>query len=161
MDLTQLKWIKNVKHKGDDRYWAYEPKYMSIPEAKIFCLNWRSHKDKDNAQKPCKGDLMLLLQKAKVTHIVEFLDNDIYGGDRDEWGIYRIVKALWIPPEKFAWENLPHQREFFGFNYVVGDGHAHSLADSNKMRQFHEHWDLQGGLQAFQNHVHDILRKIS
>ncbi len=74
MDLSKLKWIKNVKHKGDDKLWAYDKcEKMPIPEAKIFRLNWRDHSNKDNAKKPSKGDLMLLLQKAKVTHLVEFL----------------------------------------------------------------------------------------
>ena len=156
MNFTQLKWIKNVKHQGKDKDWAYEQKYMDIPEAKIFCLNWRSREEgKANAQKPRKGDLMLLLQRAKVTHMVEFLDDNVYALDREPWGIYRVVKALWMPPEK--WENLPHQREFFGFDYIVGDGHAHSLADSNTMPQFHKYWDRRGGLRAFQKYVSNLI----
>ena len=29
------------------------------------------------------------------------------------------------------------------------------------MPQFHQHWDKLGGLQVFQNHVHDVLKKIT
>jgi hypothetical protein len=50
MDLSNLKWIKNVKHKGNDKLWAYDKTNdMEIPEARIFRLNWRDLKDKDNA----------------------------------------------------------------------------------------------------------------
>jgi hypothetical protein len=93
MDLSQLKWLKNVK---PDQGWAYDKlNEMPIPEARIFRLNWR--KDKDNAQKPLKGDLIALVQSAKVTHLVELLDDVVYGNAEKEWGIYRVVKAVWMP----------------------------------------------------------------
>ncbi|MEH2136557.1 hypothetical protein [Nostoc sp.] len=161
MDLSKLSWIKNVKHKDSDKPWAYERSVMQIPEARIFCLNWRDPKDKTNAEKPLKDDLMLLLQKAKVTHLVEFVDNKVYGNNSSEWGIYRVVKALWMPPENVDWEKLPHQKDFFGFDYVVGDGAAHNLAEENKMHQFHQYWDKQGGLKAFQKQLENRLTEIS
>lgn len=163
MDLSNLKWIKNVKHQDKDKEWAYnEPDAMVIPEARIFRLNWRDpKKDRTNAEKPRKGELMLLLQKVRITHVVEFLDDQVYENDPDQWGIYRIVKALWMPPQNFDWENLPHQQRFFGFDHVVGDGTAHNLADANKMHQFHQYWDKQGGLEAFQNHVGNLFTEIS
>jgi hypothetical protein len=161
MDLSQLKWIKNVKHQEKDKNWAYDRAYeMPIPEAKIFRLHWRSYEDKANAQKPCKGNLMLLIQKAKVTHIVEFLDNKVYVNHQNEWDIYRIVQAVRMPPEGIDWEKLPHQSHVFGFDYLVGDGKAHSLASANKMHQFHQHWDHKGGLSAFQKHLDKILSEI-
>lgn len=158
MDLSRLKWIKNVKHTGNDKLWAYDkPKEMSIPEAKLFKLNWRDHSGKDNATKPRKGDLMLLLQKAKVTHLVEFIDDELYGEGSSEWDIYRVVKALWMPPEGSDWDQLCHQRDFFGFDYVVGDGAAHDLSAENQMQQFHQYWDSKGGLAEFQNHVGNLI----
>jgi hypothetical protein len=161
MDLSQLKWIKNVKHQGKNNDWAYNDlNEMSIPEAKIFCLSWRSCKDIPNAQEPYKGDLMLLLQRARVSHIIEFLDNKVHDDERNEWSIYRRVKALWMPPEKLDWTKLPHQKDIFGFDYLVGDGKAHSLASVNKMHQFHQHWDHKGGLSAFQKHLDKILSEI-
>lgn len=162
MNLSKLSWIKNVKHKGNNKVWAYDnPDDMVIPEAKIFRLNWRDAKNIGNAEKPHKSDLMLLLQKAKVTHVVEFIDDEVYGDDSNEWGIYRIVKALWIPPEGFDWETLPHQQKFFGFDYVVGDGAAHDLSAANRMQQFHQYWDAKGGLEAFQHHIENLLLEIS
>lgn len=162
MNLSKLSWIKNVKHQGNDRTWAYNsPDAMAIPEAKIFRLNWRDTSRKDNAKKPNKSDLMLLLQKAKVTHVVEFIDDEVYDNNSNEWGIYRIVKTLWMPPKSFDWETLPHQRKFFGFDYVVGDGVAHDLSTDNRMQQFHRYWNERDGLEAFQRHVGSLLSEIS
>ncbi|HEY9802915.1 MAG TPA: hypothetical protein V6D25_21305 [Leptolyngbyaceae cyanobacterium] len=159
MDISQLKWLKNVK---TDDGWAYsDPHEMPIPEAKIFRLHWRNVEGKSNAQKPHKGELMLLIQKAKVTHIVEFVDDKVYEIEDKEWNVYRIVRTVWMPLNNFDWEKLPHQREFFGYDYVVFDGLAHSLSDSHSMWQFHEHWDKQGGLTAFQKHLGDMLTNIS
>ena len=161
MNISKLKWIKNVKHQDNHQYWAYLPETMQIVEAKIFCLNWRDIKQKSNAQKPSKGDLMILLQRAKVTHIVEFLDDEVYDNSLDEWSIYRVVKAVWMPSKGIMWDDdRLHQKEFFGLDYIVGDGHAHSLADNNKMPQFHEYWNQYGGLSGFKNHVLEKITKI-
>lgn len=80
MDLSKLKWVKNVR---PDQGWAYDKiNEKPIPEAKIFRLHWCN--DKDNAQKPQKGDLIALVQLAKVTHIVELLDDTVYeNAERD------------------------------------------------------------------------------
>ena len=72
---------------------------MPIPEAKIFRLHWRSRDDKANTQQPLKGDLIALVQLAKGTHIVEMLDNVVYENTEKEWGIYRVVKAVSMPPK--------------------------------------------------------------
>lgn len=71
IDLSVLKWLKNVRR---DQSWAYRLDEMVILEAKIFRLTWRN---KVNASKPQKGQQMLLLQKAKVTHVVEFIDKKL------------------------------------------------------------------------------------
>jgi hypothetical protein len=155
MDLSQLKWLKNVK---PDQGWAYD-KEMAVPEAKIFRLNWR--KDKDNAQQPFKGDLMALVQSAKVTHIVELLDDVVYGNAEQEWGIYRIVQAVWMPPEGFDWWNLPHQKEIFGVEDLPPDGDAHDLSRTDRMHQFNQYWQDREGLKGFQQHLVTILNGIS
>lgn len=161
MSKSKIEWIKNVKHKGNDKDWAYDNIHeMCIPEAKIFRLHWRSSEDKSNAQQPHKGEQMLLLQRATVTHAIEFLDNKVYNNVESKWGVYRFVQAIWMPPERFVWENLPHQREIFGLDYVVGDGQAHSLTYPKKMSKFHKHWDSLGGLSAFQKNLDTVLTKI-
>lgn len=157
MDLSQLKWLKNVK---PDQGWAYDKlNEMPVPEAKIFRLNWR--RDKDNAQQPLKGDLMALVQSAKVTHIVELLDDVVYGNAEQEWGIYRVVQAVWMPPEGFDWWNLPHQKEIFGIEDLPPDGAAHDLSRTDRMYQFNQHWQDREGLKSFQQHLVAILNGIS
>ena len=154
MDLSRLIWLKNVKPQLDDHDWAYKHEDMAIQEAKIFRLAWRSREDRKNAQAPDEGDLMLLLQRARVTHIVKFLDAEVYESSQSEWGIHRIVKAIWMPPDGLNWsDERLHQRELFRFDYIVGDGSAHSLREENRMPQFHEHWDLP----TFQQHVANYL----
>ena len=66
MDLSKLKWLKNVR---PDQGWAYDKlNEMPIPEAKIFRLHWRTQDCKANAQQTPKGDLIALVQLARVTH---------------------------------------------------------------------------------------------
>jgi hypothetical protein len=152
MDISKLKWIKNVNHQeGKGKPWAYKD------EGEIFLLHW--HEDKVNAQLPCKGDLMLLFQQNKVTYIVEFLDDDFI--DEGVWKIYRKVEFICRPPKEFDWKRLPDQKELFGYdsNYIVGDGNAHSLDDNSKMPKFHEIWDPKGGLPAFQERVHEYVKR--
>lgn len=153
MDLSRLKWVKNVK---PDKGWAYDKiSEMPIPEAKTFRLHWRN--DKDNAQKPPKGDLIALVQSAKVTHVVELLDDVVYENAEQDWGIYRIVRAIWMPPEEFNWDNLPHQKDIFGVERLHRDGDAHDLSQ-NKVS---EYWKDLEGLHGFQQHLGEILSQIS
>ncbi len=163
MDLSRLKWTKNIKPESG---WAYKPERgipiaMELTEARIFGLNWKT-KAKNNAGRPQKGDFILLHQHAKVTHIAEFLDNNLYNNTSDpEWGIYRVVKAVWIPPSGKDWANLPHQDEMFGFNVSIWNGFARNLETPGNMSRFHQYWSSRGGLEAFQNHLDTKLAEIS
>jgi hypothetical protein len=159
MDLSQLKWLKNVR---PDQGWAYANlDEMLIPEAKIFRLHWRNQEDRNNAQEPVKNDLIALVQSARVTHIVELLDDVVYENTEKEWGIHRIVKAVWMPPEEFDWRNLLHQKEIFGIEDLPPDGAAHDLSRTDRMYQFNQHWKDLEGLQGFQRHLGKILTQIS
>jgi hypothetical protein len=156
MDLSQLKWLKNVKNVEPGQDWAYDKiNEMPIPEARIFCLYWRNNKD--NVQKPQKGDLIALVQKAKVAHIVELLDDVVYGNAEKEWDIYRVVKAVWMPPEDFDWWKLPHQKDIFGVENLPPNGLVHDLREG----QVSQHWQDLGGLQGLQQNVGEILSEIS
>ncbi len=162
MDLSRLKWAKNIK---PDHGWAYKPDRgtpiaMELPEARIFGLNWKTQ-NKSNAGRPKEGDFILLHQHAKVTHIAEFLDNKVYDTGDPDWGVYRIVRAVWIPPLGKDWATLPHQDEMFGFNVFIRNGLARNLDTPGKMSRFHQHWSSKGGLEAFQRHLATELAKIS
>ena len=157
MDLSELKWLKNVK---PDQGWAYDRlNEMSIPEARIFRLHWKNQDSKANAQKPVKGDLIALVQLAKVTHIVELLDNTVYENTEKEWGIYRIVKAVWMPPVGFDWSKLENQREIFCVKALPQDGDVHDLR-ADGMKKFNQSWKDLGELQGFQQHLDKILTQI-
>lgn len=166
MDLSRLKWTKNIK--PDEKYadWAYKPERatriaMELPEARIFGLTWKNIYE-ENASQPKQGDLILLHQHAKVTHIAEFLDNNLYKNPNEpDWGMYRIVRAVWIPPAAKDWATLPHQDEMFGFDVFIMDGLAHNLDAPGKMAKFHEHWSSKGGLEAFQKQLVTQLTQIS
>ena len=82
MDLSKLKWTKNIKPDPGYAVWAYGLERgtrlaMELPEASIFGLTWKNIHEK-NAREPEQGDLILLHQHAKVTHIAEFLDSKLY-----------------------------------------------------------------------------------
>jgi hypothetical protein len=163
VDLSRLKWAKNIK---PEHGWAYKlergtPIAMEFPEAKIFGLNWKT-KNKSNAERPKEGDFIVLHQHAKVTHIAEFLDNEVYNNiSEPDWGIYRIVRAVWIPPSSKDWATLPHQNEMFGFNVSIWNGLARNLETPGRMSKFHQYWSSKGGLTAFQRHLATELAKIS
>lgn len=166
MDLSKLKWTKNIKPDKNYADWAFKPERgtrlaMELPEASIFGLTWRNIQEK-NARKPEQGDLVLLHQHAKVTHIAEFIDSKLYNNiSESDWGIYRVVRAVWTPPPGKDWATLPHQDEMFGFDIFIMDGLAHSLDTPSAMSKFHHHWSGKGGLVAFQKHLATELDKIS
>jgi hypothetical protein len=102
-----------------------------------------------------------LVQLAKVTHIVELLDDTVYENTEKDWGIYRVIKAVWMPLEKFDWVNLPHQKDIFGVEDLPPDGSVHDLSRTDRMYQFNQYWKDLGGLQGFQEHLSKLLTKIS
>jgi hypothetical protein len=157
MDLSRLKWTKNIK---DESRWAYETHVMEFPDARIFALHWKP-KEEVNANEPQEGDLLLLHQRARVTHLVKVLDNQVSQARQpDDWN-YRVVKAVWMPPSGKDWYTLPHQKDIFGFEIFIMNGLVHNLEVPGKMAHFHERWDSQGGLTAFQQYLAGELAKIS
>ncbi|MGI0492718.1 hypothetical protein ACN4EG_13125 [Alkalinema pantanalense CENA528] len=157
MDLSQLKWLKNVK---PDQGWAYDKlDEMPIPEARIFRLHWRSQDDKANAQQPLKGDLVVLVQSARGTHIVEMLDDVVYENPEKEWGIYRIVKAVWMSRKGVDRWNLPHQKKIFGVEHLPRNGLVHKIPTDGMLQS--QYWKDVEGLQGFQQHLRKLLTQIS
>ncbi|MBW4674513.1 MAG: hypothetical protein KME52_10965 [Desmonostoc geniculatum HA4340-LM1] len=151
MDLSGLRWTKNINHKGNDKYWAYQDIEQDL---KRFHLNWRTEQ-KDNASKPNKGDLILLRQRAKVTHIVEILDNKPKQYEENtvtEFSIYRLVQTIWITDD---WNFPPESNIVFGYHVHLQGGKVMKL---ETLPTFKKHWDSQGGLSEFQNHILKILK---
>ncbi|MBG1265206.1 hypothetical protein [Nostoc sp. WHI] len=141
MDLTELKWTKNVNHQGDDKDWAYQ---NIDPDSNIFPLNWKKEQAK-NALKPEKSDLILLRQRGKVTHIVKLLNNTL-DEEPGEFGISRLVQVVWIADYPSV---SPEQNMVFGYHVHLQGGRVMKLETPT----FNKHWESQGGLVGFQNRV--------
>ncbi len=165
MDLTELKWTKNINHQGDDKYWAYQD---IDPDLKIFRLHWKKEeheenalKPKDwkkeeheeNALKPKEGELIILRQRAKVTHIVRLLNNTLYKELYDtEFNIYRLVQVVWMAD---YWSVPPDQDMIFGYHVHLEGGKVMEL---ETLPTFKGYWDSKGGLLEFQQHISKVLK---
>ncbi|MGF1939607.1 MAG: hypothetical protein RM347_035700 [Nostoc sp. ChiQUE02] len=99
MGLNGLIWTKNVKPLNGER-WAYENIPIVHPGLKIFALHWRNFENRDeiNAKTPQEGELIILRQRSKVTHIVQMLNNQLYPDKNagDKFNIYRLVQVVWM-----------------------------------------------------------------
>ncbi|MEH2410347.1 hypothetical protein [Nostoc sp.] len=148
MDLTELKWTKNVNHQGDDKYWAYQ---NVGPVLNTFRLNWKTEQA-ENARKPEESELILLRQRTKVTHIVKLLNKTLYEDPPDgESSISRLVQVVWIAD---YWSVPPEQDIVFGYHVHLDGGKVMKLETPT----FNKHWGSRGGLVKFQNHVLKVLK---
>jgi hypothetical protein len=146
MDLTKLKWTKNVNH--SDINWAYQDIDFN---SKVFNLHWKSDSLK-NAQKPQEGDLIIIRQRTKVTHIVELLNNIVYEETSENSWIHRLVRAVWMAE---FWTEPPKQDDIFGYKINYRSGKAIYLENS---KNFNQYWDKKGGTSAFQQHIQEKLK---
>jgi len=155
MNLTQLKWTKNINRK--DGEWAY-PRKDNIERFTDFKLHWKpdSQKSYNNAINAKKGDLAILRQNTKVTHIVEFIDNDEPKEDseNDNNWIYRLVKVIWMP-DTDNWAELPHQDDIFDCSLKLRGGNIMQLENIQSLRQ---EWNRKGGIIGFQKHIQETFK---
>ncbi|HEY9631500.1 MAG TPA: toll/interleukin-1 receptor domain-containing protein [Coleofasciculaceae cyanobacterium] len=142
---AKLRFIKNVKD-PNLMQWAYSLDRMEKPESRAFELMWRA--SSHGVDLPKTGDLMILHQRAKVTHVVEFLDDQVRKTDS---GFFRWVRAVWLAEPD--WNQLPHQKEILGFSPNYADGNTHSFNSPN-FSTFREAW---GSLEEFQKHIFNRL----
>jgi hypothetical protein len=147
-DPAKIRFLKNVRDPHGD--WAYTlDRIRDIDgsvESRVFELFWLS--TSRGPKTASKGDLMLLNQYAKITHVVEMLDDDVR---ENEAGYFRWVRVVWMP-EELDWSKLPHQRDVIGFEPpTIGGGTAYLFANLSK---FQAAWT---SLEAFQQHVFQVL----
>ncbi|MBE9112494.1 SUMF1/EgtB/PvdO family nonheme iron enzyme [Nodosilinea sp. LEGE 07298] len=147
-DPSKILFIKNIRDPNGK--WAYTPErlpQMDEPiKERVFDLYWPS--TGRGAKSLYKGDLMLLNQQAKITHVVEVLDSKVR---ENSAGYFRWVRIVWMPDED-DWSQLPHQREVLGFEPpTIGGGTAYSLANLSELQK---KWK---SLEAFQQHVFQVL----
>lgn len=169
MELSRLKWIKVVTPPHDwQSKWAYtqaELETMNKPKNPVinrnglvvFPLGFKT----DKASLPLTGDLIALTQHAKITHIVEVLDEE---PDEDGGWFNRYVKIIWWKPEiEMEWEALPHRKEVLGskdtpvdVRPMDGDPHLFTAFET-----FRNRWrDNSEGMEAFQEHLAEKLGDI-
>jgi|GEM_PF-582749 len=143
----KLKWTKNINNQYGDK-WGTD-----IEVNKEFDLRWKKQASA-NANKPQEGDLIILRQRARVTHIVEVLDEctQDYEDNADnpypDFSIYRWVKVVWRFPN---FETAPHQDKVFGFDLNLQGGKA---IDLDNITGIENNFD---DLEAFQNNVVKVL----
>ncbi|MEP0947615.1 MULTISPECIES: GUN4 domain-containing protein [Cyanophyceae] len=148
-DPTKILFLKNVRDPNGG--WAYDINRIrdisGLVENRVFELFWLQ--TSKGAKTASKGELMLLNQHAKITHVVEILDDDVR---ENEAGYFRWVRVVWMPEAEKDWSQLPHQRDIIGFEPpTMGGGTAYSFANLSK---FQETWN---SLEAFQQHVFQVL----
>ncbi|MBW4638655.1 MAG: hypothetical protein KME05_10535 [Gloeocapsa sp. UFS-A4-WI-NPMV-4B04] len=148
MDLAGLKWTKNVK--PNDKDWAYD---NIDSDLRIFRLHWRDSY-KENAYKPKEGELIILRQYAKVTHIVKLLNNTLYSeGSKPDFNICRLVQVVWMTKD---WDNPPANKKVFDCPiHFPPDG---KVIELENIQDFKQQWDNQGGLSAFQKRVQEVFK---
>ena len=145
---SKILFLKNVR--DPEGNWAYTIDRIrdmgGVLESRVFELFWLS--TSRGAKTASKGDLMLLNQFAKITHVVEMLDDEVR---ENEAGYFRWVRVVWMPEEK-DWSELPHQRDVIGFEPpTIGGGTAYSLSNLSKLKK---RWNI---FPAFQQHVFRAL----
>jgi hypothetical protein len=142
-DLSKLKWIKVI---SDDSGWAYTrdrlkvmPQSFDYNDVTVFPLGFRTEK----AAKIESGDQLALIQKGKLTHVVEVMDRQPYQGGG--W-YHRVCHILWWNPETDDWKNLRPQRELLGFDPTLMDGEIHTI---ETLKKFGERWNDNGHMEGF------------
>ncbi|NJN22222.1 MAG: hypothetical protein HC812_14870 [Leptolyngbya sp. RL_3_1] len=160
MNLSRLKWVKVVTPPKDWPYdWALSPDEIAHTQKSaqviqhngltIVPLGFKH----EGSEKLEAGDLMALTQYAKITHIVEILDNQPY--ETGGW-FHRYVKLVWWKPD-MDWHRLPHREDVLGFDIPIQKGIPYEFTS---FEAFHQAWDNKGGLDAFQAYLTEQLALI-
>jgi hypothetical protein len=147
MNLQRLFWTKNIVPQGEEK-WAYK----QVEFSDEFRLNWRNNEV--NANKPELGDLILLRQKGYVTHLVKVLDLKLeYESWQGDFRVYRLVEVLWVI-DWGALSNSHRAESIFSYPVRYRSGNVMNL---RTLPTFQKYWNGNGGLNAFQKQVREIL----
>ncbi|NJR14621.1 MAG: hypothetical protein HC785_02225 [Calothrix sp. CSU_2_0] len=100
-----------------------------------------------------RGDLIILIQHNRITHVVEVLDDEIR---ETEAGYFRWVRVVWMP--KGDWSRLPAQERLLGFpsSGLVSLANKTPISLSNsKLIDFS--YTCWYSFEAFQKHIFELL----
>ena len=172
MDLSNLKWFKFINH-PDANQWSYSRKHLETFSGElskliidqneygitVFPLGFKQI----GKRKPQVGDLMMLAQKGKVTHIVRIVGGDFFETSCEPVKYHRLVEVVWWKPEMDL-KNLPSSREIVlpssdsttGIKFNLQGQRIFKLPDSSTVLR--EYWEKHGGVTAFQKHVAQTLQ---
>ncbi|NEQ47291.1 MAG: hypothetical protein F6K00_28630 [Leptolyngbya sp. SIOISBB] len=147
---SRILFLKNIKDPQGG--WSYTLDHIrdmgGDVESRVFEIYWTP--DGRGAKSASKGDLMILNQHAKLTHVVEMLDDDVR---ENEAGYFRWVRIVWIA-DMHDWSKLPHQKDILEFVPPnIGGGTAYTLANMSKLQAT---WE---SFEAFQKHVFQVLTR--
>ena len=143
LDLSKLKWIKVI---SDRSGWAYTrnriekmPQSFDCNGVTVFPLGFRTAK----ANQLELGEQIALIQRGKLTHIIEIMDKQPYqeGG----WH-HRVCRILWWEPENDNWQALRPQKELLGFDPALQDGEIHTIEN---LKRFDERWKNNKRMEGF------------
>ena len=156
MKLSSLSWIKVITDE-DCNKWAYTRQRLkeldNCIDANEFTIFPLGFKD-ETACKPERENLIALIQKGKLTHIVEVLDEDPY--TTTDW-FFRFVRVWWWKPT-LEWEYLPSQSDLLGFDPGIRDGKPHLIVNLNRYR---ERWENDGKFEGFKQYLTKNLSQFS
>lgn len=157
LDITRLVWMKNVNHPVPER-WAYldgdkqRPPEESPPRSSQFRMHWPADAE-TNARRARKGDLMLLCQRSRASHVVRLVDGGpVHEPVDPEYPWVRSVETLWFAPRP---EQAPLQQQILGFDPVFMNGRTRSL---DNCVGFRNRWVDAGGVPALQQHIARLLQ---
>ena len=148
MNLGNLKWIKYVNPQAYEP-WAYA--HWQLNHTELHHLHWKIDQE-SNAKQVKFRDLVLLLQKSYVTHLVEIMDEAPRREGKGEWSIVHDVKVLWIADFKHE-DYIPRQRDLFGYSpqgYAGG-----TVKKLENLKDIPPNWH---SLAIFRRHVAGLLR---
>lgn len=154
MDITKLIWTKNVTplYPAKKNDWAYSPEE---PPSKLHWRNKNNQDEKNAGEQLKQGDIILLRQRGKVTHLVKLLDNNFSREQSDsinEFNIYRDVEIVWITDD---WDNAPSLDQVFASKIKFPRGGK--VCRIENLKAYKENWEKQG-LAKFQQHVIEKLK---
>jgi hypothetical protein len=149
MLADRILWFKNIK----PLYKQDKEAYLNSPEGTGFHLSFTCNVKRENVASTRVGDLIVLRQFGKVTHLVEVLDAEPKETGHADWPLELAVKTLWHRPLKKA----PHQSEVFGTSINIQRGQLHALLTNKQLKEF---WEVHGSMANFQIHITEYLAQV-
>lgn len=156
---ARILWLKNVVRR--DGTWAYcgdgvRPLHPEPREpGDEFFLHWPSRL-RANANAPCRGDVIVLVQDGHVTHLVEVVDDAVSerqsqhiqpGTPDSEFKPQRRVRTLAVRGRGIA----PTYADGLRFTPRVQGGACCRIEELKRFRD--SEWPTKGGLAGLQAHL--------